>query len=464
MFSERIITRDQMSIISPYDGWKSNIDTNWSPSVIAYNASADLSMQGVAEILLQPRVNPEVDVWLKLGLLSIGAELFDSVPSFDEVLKSIGDQFSTNAICFVDLSNEGYFKNIQPPEEWENQEDIALFFKDRDVHLKVYINREERRTLVLIHDLRITTWHALGGILPRFIPWHFKESPINPEERELLKAMKERSSTIFLSLAEKLTKKRFNFRDEIIRISLGGYMSRFADERRREITNYIDECYERIRELTSRINSYRKSITDYSISLSGVNSLQQEEETELIDFLIRSKNIEIKKTMGTELFFAVTSPLTNFDKDEVECVITNSNAYIYNSLYDWTMGEAMEFLKAIFIDEKFCVNMYAEYDLDFVHRTACGVRFDEHPDDCVPNMHIKRHACLGNNGTQIEAAMNVGNHLGAVNAMIASTANININEEVSNDEFFRYLFSTDKPVILMPDGRHVSPREAFENI
>ena len=456
MFVERIISRDRMKILHPYDGFESPVKYKDSPVNLEDSSSTDLSLVGALTLLLQKVDNPEV--YLRYAAFDVDVIIDDIVTLTDK---------DRNDLIFIKL-NEESFKEIESPDSYESLTDIQMFLSDKNIcDAKIFVSETERTSIIITNKMNITVWHMMGAFLKRLLPWIFKDLPPDEKEKEFLKSFTLRDPSTFIRLAEELMNERFDFRDAIIHEAFDGYMKRYAEQRIASSRSQIENLYTQIENALVNIRAYRANIENLNRSIIGFDSMCDEDEAELVDFIINCKALEVVGRRDQTITIDIVTPLVNYNQDDAESIVSNTDSYLYNNIGDFSREEANKLLSAIFIDQKFMVNMYARYDVDFVNCGVWGVAsfsIDEGHKDCIPNMHLYRHRCLGNNGEQIVAALNANNYIGAINAMIASCANININEAVSNDTFFEKLFNTDRKVLLTEDGEKITTHEALRRI
>lgn len=450
MFVKRLMAHDDLSILEPFSGWTPDI---WE--IGSGDTRADRSIFALLEVLLKPRI-PEgtTEHWMALAVL----QEENPYGIIEYLYETYGVE--ENFLAFVTFSEVA---EINVPEGFEEQRDITAYFEQRNIKMRVLIDREHRRTLVYIEKMHITSFHVAGTVVSRFLPWYFVEGgmPLDEKERELVSTLKLRDPERFVEIMEELTKERFNFRDQIIMAALDDYGKNYIYARKKALQDQVEHLYREIDSLLAEMNDRKKRIFERTLQING---LEVDRDTnEFRDFLLGCKNVDILEFDDRGNFsLAIKTTLSNYDRDATVPVIENIDSYIYDNRHDWDCEDARELLRAIFVDERFRIKMYGVLNVNLLEATASSIRGFREIPGYLSNQHLYRYACLGNNLQEIEAALRSGNDIGTIYAMIASVGNVNVSESVSNDVFFSKLFETEDKVLLTEDGKDVSPKEALE--
>ena len=447
MFTERIQPQD-LRIISPYPGFQNYID---SMNMVD---GLDLSITAELTVLLQPRI-PEDTPKPWMDILSASLNVHD-IEEF-RFLNGTPEN-SLRFYKVVALPEKEY------PEGYEHLRDIETFLSDRRINAHIVINESKRQSIVLVEGLNIISFHTMGVFVSRLLPWYFKDNPLTEEETAFVKTMIASDGEEFKRMCNELTEQRFDLRSAMIHMALDGYRERFINTMRESLKSDINYLEQQIESHYNQIRENRRSIMEKSIRFSGLSVVGEDVE-DLTQFLIDTKSIDVKSVSNDgELRIGVATTLSNFDRDDAENVVTNSDAYIYSRTGSYSTEDAMALLKEIFVEETYVIKMYAEFQLNLIQRYAQSIRGFNPKGGYMPNKHMQLHACLGNNGEMIRQAFDAGNDIGVVNAIIASVANINVSEVASNEAFFSELFVTTDKVIIAPDGEEITVAEAIRRI
>lgn len=448
MFTERIQPQD-LRIINPYPGFQSYID--------AMNMvdGLDLSITAELTVLLQPRIPEEAPrPWMDILSAELNERDFEDFHTFIEGTPE-------NALRFYKVRA---LPEKEYPEGFEHLRDIETFLSDRRINAHIVINESRRQSFVLVEGLNIISFHTMGVFVSRLLPWFFKDNPLTEEETSFVKTMIASDGEEFKRMCNELTEQRFDLRSAMIHMALDGYRERYINTMRDSLKGEINYLEEQIESHYNRIRENRRAIMEKSIRFNGLSVVGEDVE-DLTQFLIDTESIDVKSVSNDgELRIGVATTLSNFDRDDAENVVTNSDAYIYARTGSYSTEDAMALLKEIFVEETYVIKMYAEFALNLIQRYAQSIRGFNPKGGYMPNKHMQLHACLGNNGEMIRQAFDAGNDIGVINAIIASVANINVSEVASNEAFFSELFVTTDKVIIAPDGEEITVAEAIRRI
>ena len=151
---------------------------------------------------------------------------------------------------------------------------VDQFFAQNKLYISGFINETAQTSVVFVSSMSMTLYHMIAALLPRFIPWHFKESPLTPDEKALLRRLVSDSEPDeFVKEIDRLAD-GYNFR----RARLTQMFARFSDkvlenaieasdrqlaEYRRQIDQanelYIRHCREYDDELTKKMGLTARS-------------------------------------------------------------------------------------------------------------------------------------------------------------------------------------------------------------
>lgn len=443
MFIDRV--GFDLKVLSPYDGFEQFINLQGDFSF----GAADAAIPAELTVLLKDRVSdPGTKPWMTISagsMIRCSMEGLNECDTVENILSLMSVEEFTE-----DENEQGHYESLK---------DIETYLADRNIQSRIYVNRQKKRTIVLVKDMTPSSYHVMGAFVSRLLPWYFEDAPLTQEERELARAMTKRDPSDFYRMIERLTEERFSFREEIIHAAMDDYKEKYFSIHRERINNEIEHLYQGISEAEETIRYKRREILQKTITLNGLNA--DEDSKELLEFILGCKSISIADFRGEDITFDIKTTLSNYNRDDAEACVMNPNAYIYDYRNGFTAEEAQKLLIAIFIEERFAVKMYAQIRANLVAGTMAAVAGFIDMPGYMSNQHIKQHHCLGGNGEAIMAALNAGNDIGALNAMIASVANINVSEEVSNRYFFEILFSTKEKVLVDYDGNEYTPEEAI---
>lgn len=394
-----------------------------------------------------------------------------------EFIRVFSDFTTENVFAVMLCANDFYpvfvekAQNEFPAKGFREVKDIHEFFKDSGIELSVFMNEELKSTIVVGVLRTIREYHCMQCLIPRYLPWYFKDKPFNDKEMTVLKSLKDENGyelykkTIQEIYAE-LDIENWKIEKYLTGISKQIYENKILtqeetlkrlSQQKEDYLRYLDNC-----------------ITDINNTLTMLSGLERKKsdscDDEIKDYFKANKNLHLVKVEGSIIYFLATSYLCNYDPDSYECVSENEGSYWYEGIQDDEItNEDFKLLTdAIFIDEEIKVRMVAAYALDIssnMLNTQGHYQFEgKYDSDYMPNPHINIHDCLGNYSQILDKLLNDNDYIMALEQCIASCGSLNLMEDVTAQYFIQDLTSESnraKPLEL-PDGTLVNAKEAIE--
>lgn len=345
---------------------------------------------------------------------------------------------------------------------------------------RVFISESRKCTLIFVEKLDVKKLHLLQSLIPRYMPWYMKDMPFDEEEFALIRTLTKRYAPDYVDAIENIAK-RFDFRTQTIRNYLRGFETSFEkeklanvrDELRRE-RNYIDELESRFRDTYVKIDEL--TTTELGLIAKINNSKDSDEDTELIEYFLCNKNIDLVRVDRGMIEFIVRTTISNYDPDVVEGAMEKIGESFFYRHYatkkrynneEMTDERIYRLVKALFIDEIFKLRVCAAYRLNFSTGGFEGRQEYHFPEDVLathtPNQHIQHYGCLGNNRPIISKAMLNRDYVGAVIACVASAFNANFTEANTGTFFMEHICDNNVgKIIQMPDGTTATPLDAVK--
>ena len=349
-------------------------------------------------------------------------------------------------------------------------QDVKLFLR-KAMDVRIYVNAEKKQTYIIVNGINIRKFHLLGALIPRYIPWFFADQPLNDLEKNLLSSMKDKESAKFKELIEVM----WNSIDAgsfFINKCLRDFDKR---SRRAELTRSIDEAnmYRRdIDDIRRRRSELLRSLDAINVRIAGLEAMIKsgDSSSELVEYFCHNKHLVLMSSYDNEIRFVVNTYMDMVDSDMYESIMSNRHSFINNMSID--EGEFVhadkrkKFLDALFSSEPVLkLRTCAMYEINTrgdvtSFRNAC---YPPESDNYIPNPHLDYHNCLGDHERMIEAKLEAGDMIGAIEQCIASAKSMNINESTATSgPFLRSLMEccTIK-CIELPDKTCVTPAQAL---
>lgn len=304
--------------------------------------------------------------------------------------------------------------------------------------------------------------------MPRLLPWLFKDHPLTSDELAYLRALStpDASSESRARMAEALYNKT-DLPSRAVDKAIESLFKGTIDRHKTALKRRIEVLYRDLKETRARISDIFTDITRANCELTGLDSKDESTFiTELKDYLHTQKGIIVNVGDGS-LLLTITTFLSNYDPDDVETFIFNSDRP-YQDLTGKEEHDVRILFRAVFVDHIFKIKFAATYKLDYnCHVTAMSGATNMNIVQAVPNPHINRHSCLGNYEPMLEDAEDHRDFLTAIAICQQSAGSMNLVETISTKYFFddfAVAYHEDIPVILTAAGESITPKQAIEQL
>ena len=356
-----------------------------------------------------------------------------------------------------------------------------LFEKQFEVYC--FINRKNKHTYLLVPDLDIKKWHLIQCVILAVVPWYYKEGDsVSTEEMNLLYALQKGTDDEYLQALDAIAVK-IDFKTGYIKSVLAGFETR--NERRKVETKsqMVDSMYSRIDDLYTQIHDYlikiRKEETEILGLQQKINQIG-EENSEIMDYFLSSKGVDLVNANGSEILFICKGYLSQFESGMARDFIQNENSILY--LADPWSGshyrnapskEDMKlFFNAVFIDRVLKIRMCAAYGMNIDNMECSGLAhyaYGGQYDRYMPNPHIDIHRCIGTFRQEFYECLSKFDYIGCIEAAVSSAHSINFGDNTVMSEFITNLWKTDDigttnsaKCVELPDGNCVTAKEAIK--
>lgn len=444
----------------------------------------DKSFTSTLRALLPTRLSEDEIIEVRIYADSLSESDIKDISADEFVTTYYGRRIGENriSICNIegtDAGNTAAFKKIE-----ESFTSIHKGFKElpvlhnffyKQAYVRFYINEEIKSTVVIVGKLNIRAWHMIQSVISVIIPWWFKDKPITEEEHRLVASLTERSSDAYEELIAEFASK-YDFRSAKIKESLKGVT--VASYR-----NSLENTEYNIRE---KRNSLERNIAQYSQLMRELNELNIQhvgltqlinnggEDTELIEYFIRNKNIELVSAEDGRINIVAKTYLNAIDEEVFDSFYNNDSSIFYRGyeirkdIFE-DLAARKELINAIFGSErvlKLRLCGYYHLSLGSDVSTSSGYVYPQSCRNYIPNPHIQYHGCLGDYRVYMRKYLTEGDIVSAVEQCIASAGSVNLAETVSSEHLIWDLFGAycDKKIIELPDGTECTPEEAYKYI
>ncbi len=452
--------------------------------IVGMNYNGDVSFLSTLRALLGPRIK-EGDM-VSLQFSTVRGDRVEPA-SMGDVPRHIApiDGFYGNSNCItvanvstVTMDDEASgkvmdkikkaFKNIEGYAEYP---EIAAFYH-KAFNVLCFVNPIIHSILVYVENLDLRKLHYLQVSTLALFQWYFdKEQGTTEDEMALIKSLRETDETEYLNCLNKLAGS-YDFRSACIRKLLNGFESQHDRLRLENLNEQLDIIDRRIQDYLQRIGSQLRDKESVRVNIMGLEKKlanPASDGSELMDYFIANKKLILDKVRASVVYFTVKDYITYFDKDAAEQVINNPRSPFYNrSAARIPDDKVKKLLTEIFLADKprLRIKTCAAYSVDVENRNIEGMRcypYSSECSDCIPNMHIERHSCIGDYAQIFAELLTEDNYVGIIEQCVASAKSLNFYDGTVIREFASaFVTGADynNKCIELPDGTVVKPADA----
>lgn len=357
---------------------------------------------------------------------------------------------------------------------WHLIQKVTDFYR-KSFYVLCFINPEKKNVALFVDNMDVRKMHYLQCSIFAFLPWYFDpEKGVSELEMELINSLREKTPDKYENCIEQIAA-QYDFRTQRIRQLLTGFETRYEqqelDKVRRNIESYLNE----IDSLNNRISEYFRAKADEEIRLLGLEAklAQNGGDSEIMEYFLCNQKLVLENvTADGDMDFACMDYLTYFDEEIAKSMIDNPRSCIYRpsgrACNNIIPAEDMKKLMyAIFIDQTLRIKFCASYRFSIRGnvRGNAGHSYGSEFRNCMPNTHIDRYACLGNNEYTINQLLKNHDYITALEQAISSCKSLNFADGAVMEEFMRRFYGisdygTNNRCIELPDGSVVTPKEA----
>lgn len=342
-----------------------------------------------------------------------------------------------------------------------------------------FINPELKSVAVFVENLSVSKMHYLQCAILGFFPWYFSpEKGVSKLEMELINTLRGKDSNEYSACIAQIAE-RYDFRTAIIKQKLAGFETRYEKLECDRVRMNITSTDNTISRLNSDISRELEKRREFEIRLLGLEAKIAEgvENSEIMDYFIRNKKLELDYVDDRHLGFVVKDYITYFNEDLAKRMIENPRSFIYrpdsSSGYEYIPSDKMkELMQAIFIDQIIKIKVCAAYDFNLTGNVEgiSGYNFGPEYACYIPNPHIQYFSCMGGYSRPINEALQNHDYISALEQTIASAKNINFGDSVVMNRFMRKFYGMGESetsrarnkCVELPDGTLVTPAQAAD--
>ena len=417
----------------------------------------DKTLTMTANVLLSPRVENFrlQSVFVRNGICGMD---FEAISTDPKVYSFYWFETSDNPDAKLDEVKAKFETIVSAPN-------IEKFIKDRfGQTVYIRIMPKENTVCLFVEKLSIEMWHLLQSFISKYFDI-FKKKPLNEDELEFARSLTLKTSGNYLSRLQVLADSEY-FRKLALEMQLNGFEKRLFERKTRTAREEVASCQRSIDNLMSQLRDMTRKHLEAKIYLEGLSQMTagMEERTELQEYLLNNKCLADISVEDSNIKFVVKTFIIPYNTEDWENMSRRGS--IFEGIQGYTEEEAKLLLDAVFSEDHLLkLKVCAHVDLDYLY---CNVRSNTGYDysrfrDYVPNAHLRKHSCFGQNGPDIVAQLQRGDVIGAIECAINSVRHMNVNElTASFIPFVRDVMKCTGKCFVAEDGTEMTPREAID--
>lgn len=378
-----------------------------------------------------------------------------------------------NEVCQQFSILRGKFTTCK--SEFTRVEKVSLFYR-KSFAVECFINQRDYTVMLFVENLTAKRLHYLQCGIFAMMPWYFDPTEgVTKSEMALIEALKDGDAAAYINILKEIADD-FNFREAYIKSSLSEIEKRSWSQRLERVQHKIQQVERDISGHNDVIRNLLTNRNELLIDQIGIKTKLKEEnaESELIDYFLCNKKIELAAVTGDNITFVVKDYVSYFDEDMVESVLDNEYSYVYDPDCDSDVSEIAvpedmkKLMTAIFIDQSLRIKFCAAYTITLGEGVRALRDFDYGIayNDCMPNPHTDRYECLGTYLGEINSCLTRNDTIGAIEQCVASCKSLNFGDSTVMEVFMSRLYNPDDEYdhdkcIELPDGRTVNIVQAI---
>lgn len=361
---------------------------------------------------------------------------------------------------------------------WSRLSRVTDLFRNQFYTL-CFVNPELKSVVLFIDNLSVSKMHYLQCAILGLFPWYFSpEKGVTQEEMDLINSLRAKDPNEYSACIAKLAE-RYDFRTARIKQQLAGFETIYERQECERVRNTIGEVDGNIDRYNREIGEQLAYRRELEIKLLGLETkiASGSESSEIMDYFLRNKKLDLDYVDNTELAFIVKDYLSYFDEDAAKRVIDNERSVIYvpegRACNNYIQADKVrELMYAIFIDQTIRIKVCAAYCFSLTGNVQAQQHycFGAEYAGYMPNPHIQGYRCMGNYITPINQSLQRHDYISALEQTIASAKSLNFTDStviayfmhnfygLGEDEYTR----ASRKWFELPDGRCVTAAQAAD--
>lgn len=358
--------------------------------------------------------------------------------------------------------------------KYREEADLRQYVSQKHINARFYFDDTTRSVVIVVDQMELRSYHFLIALMPRYIKWYLEEQPLDAEELQLCKSLTDRYPLRYEKMIAEFCS-RIDFRSHRIKRLVGNFEKSSRQSQFRDAERRVNDANRRVQDNLDQYMALIRQLDDEKIRFEGIKQMinSASDSSELIEYFIRNKYINPTAANDRNLDVIIHSYLDVFDPEQARRMIGRENSVMLagygisdnNSVFR-NLENRKKFLKALFSDEPlFKIRTCAHFRLDLRGEVtpSRGYHYPvEEYRDMIPNPHLDRYECLGQNRDMMRKRLLAGDTVGCLMQCVASTKCLNMSDTTVVQYFMDKLFHSVAKIIELPDKTRMTCAEAFE--
>ena len=363
-------------------------------------------------------------------------------------------------------------ESVLPVLDYEKLEHHEAFLTDK-LDQKIYIRLLKNTAIIFCKRFTMQLFHASQAFIAKYFPDIFADKPLTEDEKKLLTATAAPTDSDYKKAIQKaLTKDAF--RKYLLRSSIIGLERGMREKRYDAAVREVERFREKMEQAMQNYRSACESMNQANITASGLRMSMEEvgDHTEFEEYLCENKNLSDIRIDDRRIQFVVKTFLHPYNFDDWDAYSRRGAIFTGHSKTGSVLDDPENLkllLDAIFSSDhtlklKMCANFRLDYygtDVDSI----IGYDFTQADPDMkcyIPNTHLNRHSCFGDNKPDILDCLERGDLISAVECCISCAKRQNICENITFSPLIDSIMQNKYKCIVTEDGREMTTKEAVE--
>ena len=340
-------------------------------------------------------------------------------------------------------------------------------FSEIHKKVKVFIYPEYNTVNICLERFSMELYHYMISFMPLYFKI-LKEQPLSKQETDFMRTFTLKSSVNFQKyLGEMISSK--DFTAFMLKSQLTGFEKRMYEIKEKSAETKVNEYENKLETFLRQYQETYSLLVEAQFRLEGIRAVMDgvEEKTELEEYLINNKNLVNITVNGDKISFIVKTYLYPYLAHDWKTLDQRGGIYLCVNEHD--REDARLLLSAIFSEEqKLKLKMCAIFEINYFGGTVSSIKYYDYPKanstlkDYVPNTHLNRYNCFGQNMSDITTQIKDGDLVGAVECCINVAKRINIHERMTFEPFVSNLMKFTGRCLENKDGISMTPKEAIQ--